>query len=74
MQGVYPAPAVAGGLRVSSLRGDRGTLDDVRWIAAVPELPWAYVPDGRHSFPGHAQAVADVVSRDVVRDQPEERR
>ena len=29
--------------------------------------------DGRHNFPGHAEALGDLVPRDVVCDEPEER-
>ena len=29
--------------------------------------------DGRHNFPGHTEALGDLVSRDVVCDEPEER-
>ena len=67
MPGVYPAPPLAGGFRLPSLRSDRGAVDDVGWAAAVPELSWAHIADGRHGVPGHTQAVADVVPGDVVR-------
>jgi len=30
--------------------------------------------DGGHDFPGHPEAAGDVVSRNVVRDESEERR
>ena len=72
MPGVYPATPLAGWFRLPSLRHGRGAVDDVGWTAAVPELSWAHIVDGRHGVSGHTQAVADVVPGDVVRHQPEE--
>ena len=74
MREVCPPASMAGRLCLSPLRADRGTLDDVRWIITVSELSWADIPDGWYRVPGYTQAVADVVSRDVVRNRPEERR
>ena len=74
MPGVYPAPALAGWVRLPALRRERRAVDDVGWAAAVPELSRAHLADGRHDLRGHAQAAADVVPGDVVRHQPEERR
>src|ERR1700675_2465214 len=73
MSEIYLPASVAERLCLSSLRWGRRTLENVRWIAAVPKLSWAYIPDGRNRVPRHTQAAADMVSCDVVRDQPEER-
>ena len=42
-------------------------------LVSVLRLPATDLGHGGYDFPGHAEAAGDVVSRDVVCDQPEER-
>ena len=35
-------------IHLPSLRSDGAAVDDVGWAAAVPELSWTHVTDGRH--------------------------
>jgi hypothetical protein len=73
MQEIHLPASVAERLCLSSLRWGRRALEDVRWIAAVSKLSWAYIADGRNRFPRYTQAATDMVSCDMVRDQPEKR-
>src|ERR1035437_15854 len=73
MQGIHLSASVAERFCLSSLRWGRRALEDVRWIAAVSKLSWAYIADGWNRFPRYTQAATDMVSCDVVRDQPEKR-
>ncbi len=54
---------------LSGIEGGRGPCHfvPVLWLSA------ADLADSRHDFPGHAEAAGDVVSRDVVLDEPKER-
>ena len=64
---------MAGGLSLPWLRRRKG-LDDGEEGAPLRGLSTADVAYRRHDFRGYAEAVADLVSGYVVRDQPEERR
>src|ERR1019366_5063773 len=50
----------------------RGALDNGARGISMQGVPWQHVADGRHSVPGHPQAVADMVPCDVVHHQSEE--
>ena len=66
-------PALARRVRLPSVRRGRGTLGDGAGRAHVYGVQRGNLADSRHGVPGHPQAVADVVSGDVVHHQPEER-
>ncbi len=73
MSRVPPAVALAGGLRLSSLRRRNGLAGNAwavdLWIVSPPDLG-----DCRNDFRQHAQTARVVVSDDLACDQPEERR
>src|ERR1035441_6878732 len=56
------------------LRGNGRAAGNVAKPAALSSLRSAGIADGWNCVAGRAQAAADVVSRHVVRHQPEERR
>ena len=72
--GIYPAASLAGWLCLPPLRGNGRAVGNVAKPAALSSLRSAGIADGWNCVAGHAQAAADVVSRHVVRHQPEERR
>src|ERR1019366_2135756 len=69
---LHPPLAVARRIRLRVLRGYRGALGNGARGISMQGLPWQHVADGRHSVPGHPQAVADMVPCDVVHHQSEE--
>ena len=69
---VSSAASVAGRLSLPCLRRRKG-LDDGEEGAPLRGLSTADVADRRYDSRGYAEAVADLVSGNVVRDQPEER-
>jgi len=58
---------------MSTLQGSQGGLGPCD-LVLVQRLPEPDLGHGGYDFPGHAEAAGDVVSCDVVRDQPEKRR
>jgi hypothetical protein len=69
--GVLGPAAMARRLSMSPMRPPEG-LAGSRAPVAVRHVWAADLGDGWHDLPGHADAAADVVSRDVVRHQPED--
>ena len=57
---------------MSAVQGSQGGFDPCH-LVPVLRLPAPDLGHGGYDFPGHAEAAGDVVSCDVVCDQPEER-
>jgi len=68
---VSSATSLAGRLPVPCVRRRKG-LDDGEGCAPMRRMSTADLADRRYDSRGHAEAIADLVSGDVVRDQPEE--
>src|ERR1017187_2013723 len=69
----FGPPAMAGWFPVSALRWWQ-VLACARRPAGVCSVWRPNIRDRRDHFPGHADAIARLVSRHVVGDDPEERR
>ena len=72
MPRLYPALVLAQRFRLRALRGCWGALGDGVRRVSMQGLRRQHIADGRYRVPGHPQAVAHVVSCDVVYNQPEE--
>ena len=73
MSSVLGEPPLAGRFSVSAMPGSQGCLGPCHLVSVLC-LPAPDLGYGGYDFPRHAQAAGDVVSCDVVCDQPEERR
>src|SRR3989442_6952866 len=64
---------MATGLRLSLVRWGEGVADEARAVDVHRVWPPG-LADGGHDLPGHPDLVGAVVRRDLVGDEPEERR
>ena len=64
--------ALARRILLSTLSGSESSARPCHSVAVL-QLSMSNLGDGRHDFPGHPEAAGPVVSRNVVRNQPEER-
>ena len=71
MSGLFVGAALAGGIRLSTMRHAVG-LDDQSEPAGVCGMPVPGVRNGRHDFSGYAKTAGAVVPGDLVGDHPEE--
>jgi len=71
MPSVLGQPPLAGGFSLSAVQRSQGCLGPCHLVPAL-RLPAPDLGHGGHDFPGHTEAAGDVVSCDVVCDQPEE--
>ena len=72
MPKVLGQPPLAGGFSLPAVQRSQGCLGPCHPVPVL-RLPAPDLGHGGYDFPGHAEAAGDVVSRDVVCDQPEER-
>ena len=61
---------MAGGISLPCMRV-RGVRDRASYFASMQAVQKANLTDGGNGFSGYAQAFGDVVSCDVVRNEPE---
>ena len=72
MSSVLGQPPLAGGFSMSAVQGSQGCLGPCHFVPVL-RLPAPDLGHGGYDFPRYAEAAGDVVSCDVVCDQPEER-